>query len=129
MANKDFDVMRHFVKRQSWKMSFSDDGYFYGITEKGNSPEISDNSNVMCNYTITLLDGTLCYDRKDVVFVVGSTDEITGLHHAIKRLGNKGKAKFIFPAHLAFGLPGDLNKIPPRAILIYDVTVTNTEKR
>jgi FKBP-type peptidyl-prolyl cis-trans isomerase len=127
MANKDLNIMRHFIKRKSWRMTFSDDGYFFEISDEGNPDKITDNKHVTYDCSITLLDGTHCYDRKNKTFVVGGTEEISGLHHAMKRLGNGGKARFIFPSYLAYGLPGDFNKIPPRAILLYNVHVTDVK--
>lgn len=126
MAQKDFDIMRHFVKRKSWKMNFSEDGYFYEIFNEGEKPLINDNQQVKCNYSISLMDGTQCYDITDKIFVVSGTEEISGLHHAVKRLGKGGHARFMFPSNLAYGLQGDFNKIPPRAILIYNVQITDT---
>jgi FKBP-type peptidyl-prolyl cis-trans isomerase len=125
LANKDFDIMRHYVKRKSWKMSFSGDGYFYEILNEGECPKIADRKQVTFDGSISLLDGTRCYDIKNRVFVVGGSEEIHGLHHAVKYLGNGGEARFIFPSHLAYGIQGDFNKIPSRAILLYSVHVTD----
>jgi FKBP-type peptidyl-prolyl cis-trans isomerase len=127
LASKDLDIMRHYVKRKSWKMSFSDEGYFYEIFDEGELPKITDNKQIICDCSISLLDGTLCYEIKNKVFVVGNSEEIYGLHHAIKFLGKGGKARFIFPSHLACGIRGDFDKIPPRAILLYKVYVKETK--
>jgi FKBP-type peptidyl-prolyl cis-trans isomerase len=127
LANKDLDIMRHFVKRKSWKMSLAGDGYFYEVLDEGGQPEITDKSQVVYDCRISLLDGTLCYEMKNRAFVVGGSEEIYGLHHAMKFLGRGGKARFIFPPHLAYGIRGDFNKIPPRAILLYTVNVTDVK--
>jgi FKBP-type peptidyl-prolyl cis-trans isomerase len=124
LVNKDLNIMRHYVKRKSWKMSFSDEGYFYEIFNEGEHPKITDNKQIVCDCSISLLDGTPCYEIKNKVFVVGGSDEIYGLHRAVKFLGKNGKARFIFPPHLAYGIQGDFGKIPPRAILLYEVHVT-----
>jgi FKBP-type peptidyl-prolyl cis-trans isomerase len=127
LANKDLDIIRHYVKRKSWKMSFSGEGYFYEIFDEGEHPKITDNKQIICDCSISLLDGTLCYEIKNKVFVAGGSDEIYGLHHAIKLLGKGGKARFIFPPQLAYGIRGDFDKIPPRAILLYNVYVKETK--
>jgi hypothetical protein len=127
LANKDLDVMRHYVKRKSWKMSFSGEGYFYEVLDEGELPKITDRKQVTCECSISLLDGTICYEIKNKTFVVGGSDEIHGLHHSIKFLGKGGKARFIFPPHLAYGIRGDFDKIPPRAILLYKVQVTEVK--
>jgi hypothetical protein len=123
LARKDLDIMRHYVKRKSWKMTFSDEGYFYEIFNEGEHPKITDHKQVTCECSISLLDGTPCYEIKNRTFVVGASEEIYGLHHAVKLLGKGGKARFIFPSHLAYGIRGDFDKIPPRAILLYKVQV------
>ncbi|MDR2383862.1 MAG: FKBP-type peptidyl-prolyl cis-trans isomerase [Prevotellaceae bacterium] len=123
LARKDLDVMRHYIKRKSLKMLFSDEGYFYEIFDEGEQPKITDGKQITCECSISLLDGTPCYEIKNKTFVVGSSEEIYGLHHAVKFLGKGGKARFIFPSHLAFGIRGDFDKIPPRAILLYKVRI------
>jgi FKBP-type peptidyl-prolyl cis-trans isomerase len=37
------------------------------------------------------------------------------------------KAKFILPSHLAHGLVGDLQKIPPLSILVLDVELIDLQ--
>jgi hypothetical protein len=127
LVNKDLDIIRHYVKRKAWKMTFDNEGYFYEIFDYGKPPKITDYKQIVCDCNISLLDGTLCYEIKNKTFVVGNSDEIYGLHHAIKLLGKGGKARFIFPPHLAYSISGDFDKIPPRAILLYKVHVTEVK--
>jgi hypothetical protein len=124
LVNKDMDIIRHFVKRKSWRMSLSGEGYFYELFNEGELPKITNKQLIVYDCRITLLDGTLCYEFKNKSFVVDGSEEIYGLHHAVKLLGKGGKARFIFPPNLAYGIRGDFDKIPPRAILIYEVHVT-----
>ena len=129
MVDKDFDLIRHFVKRQSWRMRFADKGYYYEIFERGTGPAIQSGMIVVYNYTACLLDGTPCYVERDQRLAVDAGEEISGLHDAVKMLGAGGVARFIFPPHLAYGLQGDFNKIPPRAILVYNVQITEVKRR
>ncbi|MDR2425129.1 MAG: FKBP-type peptidyl-prolyl cis-trans isomerase [Prevotellaceae bacterium] len=128
MVDKDFDVIRHFIKRKSWRMIFADKGYFYEIFDRGNNPEIKSGMSILYNYTVSLLDGTQCYTENNKTFTVDAGEEISGLHDAVKLLGKGGKARFIFLPHLAYGLQGDFNKIPSRAILVYNVHITAINK-
>jgi FKBP-type peptidyl-prolyl cis-trans isomerase len=124
LVNKDMDIIRHFVKRKSWRMFLSGESYFYELFNEGEQPKIMDRQLITYDCKIMLLDGTLCYEFKNKSFVVGSSsDEIYGLHHAIKFMGKGGKGRFIFPPNLAYGNLGDFDKIPPRAILLYEVHV------
>jgi FKBP-type peptidyl-prolyl cis-trans isomerase len=127
IATRDFDVMRHFVARKGWRMKFADEGYYYEIFDGGASPKIADRNRVTFTATVALLDGTECYRYDRRRFVVGASEEISGLHHAVCRLGKGGRARFIFPPILAFGLLGDFDRIPPRAVLIYNVEIIDNE--
>jgi len=37
------------------------------------------------------------------------------------------KATFIMPPHLAYGLPGDGNKIPARSVIAYEVILVKVD--
>ena len=43
------------------------------------------------------------------------------LEEGILLLKEGDRAKFIIPSHLAFGLLGDMKKIPAKAVLVYDI--------
>lgn len=123
MVDKDFDIIRHFIMRKSWQMSFSDKGYYYEIINAGNNPKAKSHDEIVCSYVLSLLDGTICYQKHNQTFIVDRSDEISGLHDAVKLLGAGDRARFIFPSHLAYGLQGDFNKIPPRSILICSIQI------
>ena len=79
---------------------------------------------VWLDLTIKLLDGTTCYtseDSEDEVFIVDKSDKESGLNEIVKLLTVGDKAKIILPSHLAHGLLGDFDKIPPQSILLIDV--------
>jgi FKBP-type peptidyl-prolyl cis-trans isomerase len=38
------------------------------------------------------------------------------------------RAKLIVPSHLAFGLLGDLKKIPEQAVLVYDIELVEVKE-
>jgi FKBP-type peptidyl-prolyl cis-trans isomerase len=68
-------------------------------------------------------DGTVCYDTKDSVkqIKVAEDNVETGVHEAVQIMHVGDKALFIIPSDLANGLVGDRSKIPPGAIVIYDI--------
>jgi FKBP-type peptidyl-prolyl cis-trans isomerase len=51
-----------------------------------------------------------------------------GLDEAMQLLKVGDRAKLILPSHLAFGLVGDDNCVPRKAILIYDVQIIDFVK-
>jgi FKBP-type peptidyl-prolyl cis-trans isomerase len=121
LTEKDRDIMEMFIRRKGWAMQPYPDGYYAMILKDGEGPAVKDGSQVECRCTVRLLNGTLCYAQQHRKFVVGRTDEIMGLHKALLHLKEGTEARFIFPPHLAYGLPGDRNKVPARVILLFEV--------
>jgi FKBP-type peptidyl-prolyl cis-trans isomerase FkpA len=112
-----------------YKMSQTETGLRYMIYKDslGNvKPAIG--QQVYLSLKISLLDGTQCYaseELEDEVFVVDKSDKESGLNEAVKLLSIGDKAKLILPSHLAHGLLGDFDKIPPQSILLIDVQLNN----
>lgn len=132
LAEKDQERIRSFVQRRGWNMQRTGSGLWYMIDSPGGGMDIEQGMHVKMNYEIRLLDGTLCYSSDSLgakVFRVGEEDEPQGLHEAMKRLHEGDHARIIMPPHLAHGLIGDGERIPARAILVYDVQVLKASPR
>lgn len=126
LVQKDEERIRSFVRRRKWNMEKTGSGLWYGIYHKGSGPKVNAGDYVKLDYEIRLLDGTLCYTSDSTgpkIFRVGSEEKVTGLHEGLKLLSKGDKARLIIPPHLAHGLLGDRERIPARAILVYDLTV------
>ena len=52
-------------------------------------------------------------------FKIGQGGVESGLEEAVLLMSVGDKGRFIMPPHLAHGLLGDNNKIPPRSIIVY----------
>jgi len=77
-----------------------------------------------------LLDGTPCYATGDDVYdeiPIDRNDKESGLNEALKLMREGECAKLILPNHLAHGLVGDLEQIPPLAILLVDVELVELQ--
>ena len=75
---------------------------------------------------VYLLDGTLCYESdttNPIAFKLGEGMQIRGLEEGIMKMIPGESARLIIPNHLAYGLSGDEDKIPPGAALYIDVTL------
>lgn len=132
LAEKDQERIRSFIKRRGWQMQHTGSGLWYMIDRPGDGMDIKQGMQVKMNYEIRLLDGTLCYSSDSSgakVFRVGEEDEPQGLHEAMKHLQEGDHARIIMPPHLAHGLIGDGERIPARAILVYDVHVLKASSR
>jgi FKBP-type peptidyl-prolyl cis-trans isomerase len=126
LVNRDAEVIKNFINRNRWDMSVTEAGLYYMIYKKGNGPKVEEGKTVIINYEISLMDGTVCYKSDSShpkSFVVGKGNVESGLEQGILLMRKGDKAKFILPPHLAYGLLGDENKIPPRSVIVYDVEV------
>jgi len=129
---KENDEMDYYQK--SHKMQFirttSGIRYFvYAPSNKGDS--ITDDDVIKINFKVSLLDGTPCYSSKvgePKEFMVGMENVEDGLHKAVVFLKSGDKALIMIPSHLAHGLLGDQNKIPPQSPILYDIEIVSVQK-
>jgi hypothetical protein len=123
LVGKDADIIKGYIGRRKWNMQITQSGLRYMIYEQGKGAKVQTGNKVALKYTVSLLDGTLCYSSdKDGLksFVVGKGGIETGLEEGVRLMHQGDKARFIMMPHLAFGLVGDGNLIPARAIIIYE---------
>ncbi len=121
---KETKAIKKFVDEKKWPMAETNSGLHYWIYENGKGAQTKLNDVVSISYSISLLDGTECYQTTDAnpkQFVLGQDNVETGLHEALQLMHVGDKAKFILPSHLAFGFTGDSGKIPQNASVLYDV--------
>lgn len=129
-VQKDREIIQNYIERKDLSMRESSTGLWYHIIKEGSGELITDNDKVTIAYECALLDGTKCYSS-DVMgpkeIVPGKTDIEQGLYEGLRMLKPGAEALFIIPPFLAHGLIGDGNKIPPRAILVYDIKVLTVD--
>ncbi|MCL2327970.1 MAG: FKBP-type peptidyl-prolyl cis-trans isomerase [Bacteroidetes bacterium] len=130
-VNKDLvkrlqDTISVFAQKNEWDMQKTGSGLWYAITRSGNSDTIQRNDLVQIAYTVSLLNGTLCYSSDSLGvknIKVGQGGIESGLEEALRLMTLGDSARLLIPPHLAHGLLGDQNKIPALAILHYTVVV------
>lgn len=118
--------IRSLIERYGWKMKETGTGLRYLVYHEGNGPRTKKDEVVKINYEVRLITGDLVYTSKESgpkEFKIGSGGVESGLEEAILLLKVGDKAKLILPSHLAFGLIGDQDQIPPKSTLIYDIEV------
>ncbi len=123
LAAKDKDIIEAFIRRKGWTMEADSEGFYRMLLQRGKGAVITANSTVELRCDVYLLDGTPCYLQQTRTFQLNSTAEIAGLHKGLLNLHGGDKVRFIFPPHMAYGLPGDRDKIPPRAIVRMEVEI------
>jgi FKBP-type peptidyl-prolyl cis-trans isomerase FkpA len=112
------------IERYNWRVSETGTGLKYLIYKNGDGKKVEEGDRVTLDYSVTLLNGMQIYSSNESgpkQFLVGKGGVESGLEEGILLLNEGDRAKLILPSHLAFGLTGDQDKIPPKTTIIYDV--------
>jgi FKBP-type peptidyl-prolyl cis-trans isomerase len=112
------------MQRYGWKMVKSTTGLRYMIYKHGAGERAVKGKKVTISYEVRLINGNLCYssaEKGQKEFTAGRGEVEVGIEEGILLMRVGDRAKFIVPSHLAFGLLGDQDKIPPKSTLIYDI--------
>lgn len=132
IAEEEKIAIKLFLAQHSdWKLTSTGTGLQYYIYETNDGQPIKVGSVIDVKYKVTQLDGTVCYEtgEDEVLEVEVDHSQVeTGLQEGLKKMKVGDKAKMIIPSHLAHGITGDLNKIPPLTPLVIDVQVTELLK-
>jgi len=124
LTTVDAERIESFAKRRNWEMQTTKTGLWYMIYEKGSGIKAKTGQIALLNYKISLLDGTLCYSSDSLgakTFAIGHGGVESGLEEGILLLHQGDKARLIMPPFRAHGLLGDMDKIPARSIIVYDI--------
>ncbi len=116
------EAIDDFIERFGWNMKKTGSGLRYMIRHDGHGKLASEGDRAVISYDIYLLSGDPVYSSDNnghKSFIVGRGGVESGLEEGILLLNEGAKATFIMPHYLAYGVPGDKNKIPKRATIIY----------
>lgn len=128
--NKEFAIeeqiqIKLFLEHhKDWKVEKTGSGLQYYIYEKGIGDQAVEGLLAQVEMKVSLLDGTECYKTEAdeyEEFMIDKSNIETGVQEGIKKMRIGDKAKLIIPSHLAHGLIGDMNKIPPLTTIIVDI--------
>lgn len=124
LAEKENREILEYIEKNDTAFQKSPLAFWYKIEKQGEGSPIKKGSKVRVLYTLSLLDGTICYtpeNEGDVILNIGRYDIIKGLDDAILMLNEGGQGKFIIPSDLAFGMIGDQNCVGSKRTVIYDI--------
>lgn len=124
------DQIDAFIRRRGWQVTKSGTGLRYFIYEKGNGDSARVGQIAKVDYVVTLLSGDTVYSTHESgpqSFVIEMDNVESGLHEGIQYLKEGDKAILILPSHLAHGLLGDRNKIPPRSSIVYNLELLKVQ--
>lgn len=126
LLKEEVATIKAYIGRRKWKMQQTGSGLWFEILNHGDGESIKEGQKIKIKYQLELIDGTICYSSdstgiKEVSIGKGTVE--SGLEEGILLMSKKGKARFILPAHLAYGMAGDGKCIPPRSSIVYHVEV------
>jgi FKBP-type peptidyl-prolyl cis-trans isomerase FkpA len=130
LIQKDVETIKAFIQRNHWNMKKTESGLWYEIYKQGKGLQAAKGLIAILKFKAELLDGTYCYSSDSLgykQFVIGAGKVESGLDEGVLKMKQGDAARFILLPHLAFGLIGDNNKVPARAILVYDVELIKLE--
>lgn len=129
LIDEDRTLIEGYIKRYRLDgIKESGTGLYYLVWGNAEGDSIKPGNTVEYTYKVSLLDGTFCYKSEPnnpKKFRVGMGGVESGLEQAVLLIKKGQKGKFILPPHLAHGLIGDADKIPARAIIVYDIEMLN----
>ncbi len=124
--------IKDFIERYGYEMKETGSGLFYEIYKFGNGEKAAKNRIAELNFSVRLLNGKVVYNSENEgikEFEIGKGGVESGLEEGILLLSVGDKARFIIPSHLAFGLLGDLENIPEKSTIVYDVELLNLKDK
>ena len=121
-----------YVQRHGLVVTKTPTGLRYFIYKKapGNPAMPKKDQKVLIHFTTLLLDGKEVYNSrtgKPVEVIVDHDNVESGVHEGLKYMHVGDKAKFILPSHLAHGVVGDNDKIPPLTPVVYDIELLSIQ--
>jgi FKBP-type peptidyl-prolyl cis-trans isomerase FkpA len=119
-----------FIGRYGWDAEETGSGLWHYIYREGEGPPARTGQWAVIHYSIRLLTGDLVYEsgeNEPKTFRIGRGGVESGLEEGILLMRVGDRAKFVLPAHLAHGVPGDGHRIPKRAAIVYDVELIGLE--
>lgn len=129
---KERKSIETYIKDRGLEVERTGTGLYYQILEDSASDvKVESEDEVVFQYDIYLLNGTLIYSSEEnspEALVIDRENAEIGIHEALKKLGLGDKGLFILPSHLAFGVAGDQEKVPPKTALAYEIKVLKINK-
>ena len=124
VIEEEIQIKLFLEQHKDWIMQKTGTGLQYYIYKVGTGAKAEEGLTAQVEIEVKLLDNTECYKtEKDEYqeFVIDHSDVESGIQEGIKKMKVGDHAKLIIPSHLAHGLIGDMDKIPPLTTIVVDI--------
>ncbi len=123
---EELDIKIFLEAHKDWDMIRTGSGLRYEILEHGEGDSIRAGDRAEIEYEIKQLSGELCSRTESdeyEEFDVDKSEIESGIQEGIKYLKVGDRARFIIPSHLAHGLVGNMDNVPPLTTLWVEINV------
>ena len=114
-----------YIQRRGLEMTQLPSGALFCETQHGNGRAINPEDTVIVTYRLEALDGTPFYKRQKDTLVVGHREVTVALDDYLQQTTCGSKACLIAPSNSAYGVVGDGDRVPSRAVIIYHIESIN----
>jgi len=127
--NKEIQMIEDYILEHSLDMKKTKSGIHYKIESLGNGWGPVLDSEVTLNYKGKLLNGETFWSTytNGQPLKITLRESIRAFNEIIPMMREGGKVNMIIPSNLAYGREGWGNKIPPDAVLIYDLELVDVK--
>ena len=129
-VQREQDDIYFFMQRYHWKAQPLGSGVYVEILEEGSGPLVNSGDEVSLEYVTQALTGDTVYTSQQSglkTFMVDKSEEISGLHEAVKMMRKGSRAHIVIPSWRAYGVGGDGNHIRGKMSLAMTVKVTDIQ--
>ena len=130
-VGQESKIIDAFVAQKKFNVQRTGTGLRYEIYKNGTGAKPVAHDLIELKYKVYLLNGQLCYSSDstgNTKFRIGEGKQIRGLEEGVMLMQQGDKAHLILPNHLAFGMIGDNNKIPPGQPVYFDIELISIKK-
>lgn len=122
---KEDQSIRYYLEDRELQMKRSGTGlYFKVFPDSTRRDRIEPGDDVYFRSYVHLLDGTPIY-QENRRLRVDREDAVVGLHEALQKMTPGDSGSFVLPSHLAYGVAGDQDRVPPLTALHYYIKITD----
>ena len=122
MVRNEKKDIEDFIARHQFAMEGTGTGLRYSIYEPGKGDKPHPHDAVVVAYRNYFLNGSEVYDITESdpdTFRLAEAQQARGLEEALFLMQEGARARLVVPAHLAYGMIGDQQKIPGATPLYY----------
>lgn len=122
IVNAEQTQMMQYIHQHKLNMQKDSMGFWVTILHKGKGALPKNNNIITYQYSISLLDGTLCFSNENTdktsTLQIGHAKTIRGIELGLKKLQQGGDALILLPSILGYSVSGHGRSIPPYSPLV-----------